>query len=357
MKGSIEIGTDKYTFQEFVELDVNFKTNIDFKSIQKFIINWIKGNTSFVLQTSGSTGDSKSISISRQQMIASALMTGRFLNLSEADNALLCLNPEYIGGKMMLVRAMEIGLNLHVTPPTSNPINELPPLTQIQFAAFVPLQVDKLLKSKNGLSFLNSIDNIIIGGASVNSELQMKLQGVQSNVYSTYGMTETVSHIALKRLNGIGISDNFSLLPGIEIDIDQRGCLKIKSKVTSDQWIVTNDIVELTAKDSFKWIGRIDNVINSGGVKIQIEKLEAQIQSLIPSMNFIITSVQNQELGEEIVLLSEKRNLTSTEKDLLKVELQRYHFPKVFRLIDKLPITESGKPDRKSAREIVSSLA
>lgn len=357
MKGSIQIGTDIYTFQEFAVLDIIFKVNIDFKSIQKFIDSWLKGNTRFELQTSGSTGDSKSISISRQQMIASALMTGRFLDLKEGDNALLCLNPDYIGGKMMLVRAMEIGLNLHIVPPSSNPLNELSPEASIQFAAFVPLQVDTLLKSKNGLGFLNSIDNIIIGGARVNNELQTNLQQVQSNVYSTYGMTETVSHIALKQLNSTAISDNFFLLPGIEIDLDERGCLKIKSEVTSNQWIVTNDIVELTNKDSFKWIGRIDNIINSGGIKIQIEKLEAEIQTLIPSLNFIITSGQNQKLGEVIVLISEKRNLTSTEKELLKVALQRFHFPKAFRLIDNLPMTTSGKPDRIAAKKIASSLA
>jgi o-succinylbenzoate---CoA ligase len=355
MKGSIQVDKEKYTFQEFVALDGLFKLDIDFKSIQKFIDSWINGTKTFELQTSGSTGNSKSISIPRQQMIASALMTGSFLNIKEGDSALLCLNPGYIGGKMMMVRAMELGLKLIIIPPSSNPLNELPKLTPIQFAAFVPMQVETILKSKSGMNFLNSIDNIIIGGAPVSSNLQSKLQRVQSKVYSTYGMTETVSHIALKQLNGNSIEDDFKILPGVEIELDKRGCLKIKSEVTGNQWIYTNDIVELTSKESFKWKGRIDNIINSGGIKIQVEDLESQIQSLIPSLSFIISSIQNPALGEAIVLLSEKRNLTSEEKNILKVELQRYHYPKGFRTVDKLPVTKSGKPDRIAARKFISS--
>lgn len=357
MKGSIQIDADKYTFQEFVQLEGPFKIGIDFKNIQKFIDNWIKGVDLFELQTSGSTGDSKSIAISRQQMIASALMTGHFFKLKEGDNALLCLNPNFIGGKMMLVRAMEIGLNLHITPPSSNPIIAFKDGFNLHFAAFVPLQVDTLLKSAVGRNLLNSISNIIIGGAAVNSELQIELQRLKSNIYSTYGMTETVSHIALKKLNGTNGDGNFCLLPGVKVDLDKRGCLKINSEVTSNQWVDTNDLVEFISQQEFKWLGRIDNVINSGGIKIQAENLEAEIHSLVPSLNFMVTSIEHHELGEAIVLLSEKRNLTSREMNLLKAKLHKYHVPKVFMQTDDLPLTKSGKPDRLKARQIASSLA
>ncbi len=356
MKGSIQIGRDNYTFREFVELEGPFNLNIDFKSIQKFIDSWIKGVDEFELQTSGSTGEPKSITISRQQMIASALMTGSFFKLKAGDTALLCLNPGFIGGKMMLVRAMEIGLKLHITPPSSNPIKVLKDGCTLRFAAFVPLQVDTLLKSEVGRNFLNAIGNIIIGGAAVNNELQIEIQKLKSNVYSTYGMTETVSHIALKKLNDNRANGNFCLLPGVKVDLDKRGCLKINAEVTSNQWIVTNDLVELINKEEFRWLGRIDNVINSGGIKIQAEELEAEIQSLVPSLNFMVTSIESQELGQAVVLLSEKRALTSAEMELLKDKLHKYHFPKSFRIIDNLPMTKSGKPDRLKARKIVSSL-
>ena len=355
MKGSIQIAKESYTFHEFAACDIITRLDIDFKSIQNFIDRWINETEFFELQTSGSTGKSKSISISRQQMIASALMTGSFLNLEQGDNALLCLNPNYIGGKMMIVRAMELGLNLHITPPSSNPLKDLSGTTPFQFAAFVPLQIETLMKSKNGVDFLNGIDNIIIGGAPVNKELQAKIQALDSNVYSTYGMTETVSHIALKHLNDSSGSNDFFTLPGVQIKIDERDCLKIKAEVTANQWISTNDIVELTSEESFKWIGRIDNVINSGGIKIQIEALETKIQLLIPDLMFVITSRTNMQYGDTVVLLSEKNPLTTAEKSLLKAELGQYQFPKEFRTTASLPLTKNGKPDRIAARKIVNS--
>ena len=357
MGGSIQINQTIYSFEELSEFNGFTKLNIDLNNLQHFIKSWIQGSSYFQLQTSGSTGQAKIISVSRQQMIASSLMTGQALDLKKGDSALLCLNPNYIGGKMMLVRAMQLGLNLTVIPHVSNPVAEFEDIRQFDFAALVPLQVKALLTTNKGRLLLGSIKNIIVGGAAVEEGLISELQKVKANIFSTYGMTETVSHIALKKLNGDNKSDLFEVLEGVEIALDAHDCLRIKSAVTNNEWISTNDIVDLKGDQSFKWIGRIDNVINSGGVKIQLEQLEMRIQELLPSVNFMISSLKDSQFGEIVVMLTEANELTSKQTVLLKELLPKYHCPKAFLVIDQLPTTQSGKPDRQKAKDMVIALA
>jgi len=357
MTGSIHYQQAQYSFFDFSELDLTESPNPVDNDIQKFIKNWINDSSNFILQTSGSTGSPKTITVSRQQMTASALMTCETLCLKKGDNALLCIDPKYIGGKMMVVRAMVKGLNLTLVPSSADPSCEFDTIIEFDFAAFAPVQIQTLLKTVKGIAFLNSIKNIIIGGAAVSSEIEDQLQQIKTNVYSTYGMTETVSHIALKRINGSNRVNVFTALNGVELKLDERGCLKIKSEVTDHKWINTNDLVALVGNKSFKWVGRIDNVINSGGIKIQIEQLESRIRSVLPSLSFMITKRSDDKLGEIVVMLIDQKELSSKELAQLKQQLPKYHFPKDFFIVDKLPFTSSGKPDRKKAKTLAKTLA
>lgn len=349
MKSSVFIGTNQYSLTQFSELSLE-KEQQWLKPAQTFVKGWINGQKEFPINTSGSTGRPKTIVHQRDQMIASAEATIKTLRLSKDTTALLCLNAAYIGGQMMLLRAMWGGWNIEIVAPSSVPSDKAS-LERYDFTAMAPLQVSTLLENPGGRSFLNRIEKIIIGGAPISMELLHQIEQLESQCYHTYGMTETVSHIALKKLNGPDKSDWFEVIGDNVITTDERDCLSIKGSATNHAWVVTNDRVEISS-NRFKWLGRVDFVVNSGGVKIQIEKVEQELQRLLPPAfgeKLIVWKRPNQRLGEELIGLttdSQLINYIDKEKETLRKNLPDYHFPKRWFHVHDFHRTEGGKIDR-----------
>lgn len=327
--------------------------SVSTQSAIKFMQEWLAGQQTFEQKTSGSTGKPKPISLRREQMQASAERTAEALNLFKGTKALLCINPDFIGGKMMLVRAMELNWQLTLTEQSSDPSSLLDQSFGFDFAALVPIQVQTLLSTERGRNLLNSIKTIIIGGASISKSLETQLQTLKTIVYSTYGMTETVSHIALKRLNGSEKTSHFQLLSGIEVKQDSRGCLAIKADVTNHKWIQTNDVVELKNR-SFQWLGRADFVINSGGIKIHLDQLEEEISEVL-GRDVVLIKIPHELYGESYVLVLKEQEAFDhqTMLDRLKTILPKYHSPSAIRSLPVFPLTSSGKIDRVSIYKLI----
>ena len=334
-----------YTISDF---NGSFLSHTD--PILGFIDQWQQGQQTFEVKTSGSTGPPKTISLYRDQLIASAKSTCESLFLKENDSAVLCLNPLNIGGKMMIVRALVQNLILHVVPPSSNPLLNLPSEIDPDFIALVPLQLEEILSSPLSKTRLNTSKAILVGGAAITPELINLSQSIEAPVYSTFGMTETVSHIALKRINGKNPDDSFKVLKDITISTDSENCLQIQGAVTQNEVLQTNDIVELIDPTSFKWLGRKDNVINSGGVKINPEQIEQKISDLIKSTlhcEFIIGGIPDTRYGEIAVLILNHSPLTDEEEDYILSTIKKscppYSSPKKIRYTSHFAKTNNGK--------------
>lgn len=319
--------------------------------IRQAIQWWYQHEEWLEISTSGSTGNPRTVSFNRKQILGSISRTAQALGLMGAQKALLCIDPNYIGGKMMLFRALQSGMDLICVEPTSNPLLEDLPL--LDFAAFVPLQVDTILSNPASASRFTSIETVIIGGAAINPSLENKLSGSRNRVFQTYGMTETLSHIALRNLS-MGEQD-FKPLPGIRITKDGRGCL-IAEIPEFERPVVTNDLIEVTGNDRFKWIGRIDNVINSGGVKIQPESLESKISDVLEKFEtisgFFIAGKPDERLGEQITLVIECRRKESPDIHAIRNSIQstinRFEMPREIRMVEEFTKTPGGKLDRRA---------
>ena len=310
--------------------------------IHHFLENWFSEDDFISLQTSGSTGTPKKIILRKKQMIQSAFATGNYFNLLENTTALLCLSVDYIAGKMMLVRALTLGWYLDVVLPISNPLNEID--KKFDFAAMVPLQLENSLKS------LEQIKTLIVGGGVVSKSLHDKIQNCNCNVFATYGMTETITHIAIKKLNNNRIKPVFyEVLPTVEIFKDDRNCLVIKAKKVSDEIVFTNDVVNLISENQFEWLGRFDNVINSGGIKLQPEKIEEELSKVIPNRFFVI-GIPDEKLGEKLILIIEGEK---TKLNLDNVKLSKYEVPKEIYFIAKFIETETKKIQRKKTLDLI----
>jgi O-succinylbenzoic acid--CoA ligase len=315
----------------------------------RFILEWFDDKPYIRQHTSGSTGKPKEIEITKSGMVASAQNTLRFFKLQKNDTALLCLPIHYIAGKMMVVRAVVGGLNLLLSEPEGTPDI---PRQHINFTAMVPMQVQMLLAKGYGF---NNISKMIIGGAAVNRSLLKKIQNVPTEIYATYGMTETASHIALQKLNGHNPDDGFHVLPGYLVSKNNENCLVIEAPQFSDKPMHTTDIVELISPREFRWLGRADNVINSGGIKISPEPLEIQISSLL-GRECIISSVSDERLGEKIILLLEGNNADKNDTYILEKISQitdKHHTPKAVFYLESFPRTSSMKIDRLKINKIV----
>ncbi len=329
----------------------------DYESkVIEFCKSWLGGQEKFVLKTSGSTGEPKDISLTRNQMKASALLTGETFGLKAEDTALVCLNIEYIAGVMMLVRGMVLNLKLYIKPPSGNPLVDTGS-QHLDFAAFVPLQLQNILESNNEffLTTLNKMKAIIVGGAAVGKQLHEQIQQLSVPVYSTYGMTETVSHIAVRRLNGAQASQNFKVLSGVKIGIDERKCLNILAAASNFELIQTNDLVEIITEKEFKLLGRFDNIINSGGIKIQLEKVESTIEQMIKSYQisrFFTFGIPDERLGQKLILVLESVSMDDDRKLNLIKELKKvldtYQIPKHIFTISTFSETPTGKIDKKA---------
>ncbi len=308
--------------------------------VNQFIADWFSSSDEMVLQTSGSTGTPKSISVKKEWMRNSAELTRKTFGLKKGDSALLCMPMKYVAGKMMVVRSLKLGLELKVIEPSSNPMKGI--TEKIDFGAMVPLQLE------NTLNDLDKIKTLIVGGGQVNPKLVEKLQNVSTQVYETYGMTETLTHVAIKPLNGPSKSDVFRALDDIHFELDARECLVIHATALNPEPIVTNDLVDLIDENSFRWLGRYDNVINSGGIKIIPEVVEAKLSSIVPNRRFFIAGKSDKSLGEKVVLVVEGKSM-----DISCKSLDKFEQPKEIHFIPEFVETKSGKIHRQTTLSLI----
>jgi O-succinylbenzoic acid--CoA ligase len=320
------------------------------KNIWQFISDLVNPSISSIkVFTSGSTGAPKEIEHSKQAMLNSAAATCKALQLQAHNTALLCLPVNKIGGMMMVVRAMHCRLNLYCLKPSANPLKELPDELKIDFAAFTPMQLHGL---ENDYAFFRKaerIEKIILGGENTPAELLQNISRLLNRVYATFGMTETVSHIALKKLNGKDADAHFHVLDGIKISADENDCLVIEAPALGQPHLVTNDIIRMISTNQFDWLGRTDNVINSGGVKIHPEEIEQKLQYHIQPA-FFCGALPDVRTGEKLVLAIEMENLSNKDKqELIQVlsGLDKLKRPKSILLFDRFERTGTGKIKRK----------
>ncbi len=314
-------------------------------NIFRFVKEWLDDNDSVSVSTSGSTGYPKRIRLLKQHMIQSAFMTQHFFGLTDKTTALLCLPVESVAGKMMIVRAFVTACNLVTTPPAANPFKKIN--QAIDFAALTPYQLHHSLEDIARLK----IKHIIVGGGAISAELEKKIRHIRSEIYATYGMTETCSHVALRRANGSEAADIYTALDGITFQQDDRGCLVIDAPMVSAGRIVTNDVTEWIDDTHFRWLARYDNVINTGGYKVFPEIIEKKLYGMI-KRPFFISSVKDPELSEKVVMVVEGKPFAhSSESRLMKTfsqKLGRYEKPKKILYADHFVYSESGKILRKN---------
>lgn len=327
--------------------------------LEAFLAEWHNDSPTVLVHTSGSTGKPKPMLVEKRRMQASARITCRFLGLHEGDTALLCMPLDYIAGKMMVVRALTCGLQLVSVPPSSHPLatSHLSPFpSRIDFAAMVPLQVWNSLQVPEERHRLMHIRHLIIGGGAIDQALASQLADFPHQVWSTYGMTETLSHIALRRLNGPEASDWYTPFDGVALSLTDEGCLVINAPAVHEGPLVTNDIAELSppaTADSprrFRILGRKDNVVCSGGIKIQIEEVERLLRPHL-HVPYMITKAPDEKLGEQVVLLTESKTVGDVLA-LCRLHLPKYWVPRRILSVDRLPLTETGKPARHEAERM-----
>jgi O-succinylbenzoic acid--CoA ligase len=328
--------------------------NAYFGQAYDFMRMWLNGQKDFDLQTSGSTGLPKTIQVSRQQLAGSAAMTGQALGLGAGTRALVCLNVAYVAGLMMLVRGMELNWELTMIKPSSNPLLDLPPDAQFDFAALVPMQLASCFENKETESRINSFGKILLGGAPVAVSLLRKLAHVSIPVYQSYGMTETVSHVALRKLNSPDLQEHYRLLPGVTFGSDERGCLYVSGPMTKGIKVQTNDLVEIVSQDSFIWLGRYDTVINSGGIKIIPDRVDEKIAAVFYDAgyngSFFTWYQPDEKLGQKLILIMEKTD-TDPDEDRIINEIRKsvsaYETPKHVYFADRFIKTATDKTDKR----------
>lgn len=304
----------------------------------EFILEWFNINSFITVTTSGTTGVPKKIQIEKQAMVFSSLATAEFFDLKHGNRVLNCLSSNYIAGKMMLIRSIVLGFDMDFVEPTSNPLKDN--LNIYDFVAMVPLQAE------NSLNKLINVRKLIIGGAKINEKLRSQLLVLPTLVYETYGMTETITHVAVKK-----ISENyFSVLPNVTISTDTRNCLVIDVPQISKSKIITNDVVKIIGNSQFELLGRFDNVINSAGVKLFPEQIETKLADKISTRYFVI-GIPDEKYGEQLALVIEGNSITIGEgffNDLLP-----YEKPKAIYFVPKFLETESGKLKRSATLNLI----
>jgi len=317
------------------------------KKLWSFILQWISPSEYLEVQTSGSTGSPKTFPAPKEKMINSALMTGDFLGLQAKDRCLLCLPADFIAGKMMIVRAFVLGLDLTGMKPSGNPLADLG--GTFTLASMTPMQIYNIIKAGD-LRKLEQIGCLLAGGAPLGRRLEDQLASLDNTTYHTYGMTETYTHVAMKRLNGPGKQERFYAMKGITFSQDQRGCLIIHAPALADRPVVTNDVVKLTDDSSFLFLGRYDEVINSGGIKVHPGHIEDKLSPHLAG-RYMISSAPDEKLGEKVILVIESSTLEANElarlREVFGKILSGAETPREIYRVDKLPATASGKTDRK----------
>ncbi|MFN4364725.1 AMP-binding protein [Chryseobacterium hispalense] len=337
---------------DFKNLNMNqLPSETEFERKTKvFLEEWFSDKKTVPVQTSGSTGTPKIFEIEKDKMIASAEMTCNFLGLKKGNTALLCLPVEYISGKMMIVRSVVKNLTLIITNPSTRPLQNVD--NEIDFCAMTPLQVE------NSLDKLYLIKNLIIGGAAVSESLKNKIfstlgsKGSQ-RIFETYGMSETLSHIALKQIYPVS-EMFFTAFENVEISTDERGCLKIYAPHLNEEILQTNDLVEIKSNNQFRFLGRTDNVINSGGAKIFPEQLEALVKKEVPN-EVVFLGIDDESLGQKLILILEGHKSQEIIDKIEKISFEKsFHRPKEIIFIEKIPRTPNGKVNRIELKKYIA---
>ncbi len=339
-------------------------SNPYYAKVLKIIHDWEEGVEEFHLRTSGSSGVPKEIVITRGQVLASIRQTRKKFSLGSEDLLFCCLNVDYIAGMLMIFRALEIGCDLLVTEPVGHPFEVLGNQEYLlrsnrmkNFFAFVPMQFQTLVNDERYTELLNTAKGIIVGGAALDEVSVKKAKNLSAPVYLTYGMTETVTHIALRRINGFRASRYFRVLEGVEIRTDPQSRLSIRAAVTRNEWVQTNDIVKLRNSREFILVGRADHVINSGGVKIQPEKIEEEIGKILMSgVRFFVWGIPDERLGQKLVLFLETRDKSVSEELKKRIPgiFSKFERPKEIFLLHQFENTPTGKIDKiKTTHEFI----
>ena len=345
-------------------------------TLEDFFSEWNNGSDRVLVHTSGSTGKPKPMMVEKERMLNSARITCDFLGLKPGDSALLCMSLDYIAGKMVVVRSIERHLHLISVSPSGHPLKDIDLKDvngkdvngEITFAAMVPMQVYNTLQVPEERERLTHIRHLIIGGGAIDASLEKELQALPGNItiWSTYGMTETLSHIALRRINGAEASEWYQPFDSVKISQTEDGCLVIDAPLVCAETLVTNDIVEIepyiynkVEKTRFRIKGRKDNVICSGGIKIQIEEVEEFLKPHLEKP-FMIAKKKDEKFGEIAVLLTEDEDLKKVEATIRRLlsgksddsnkssesKSHKYWIPREYLHVDHLPLTETGKPKR-----------
>lgn len=339
-----------YTLSKLINVAeaMQFEGDEEEKIMADFLLNWLYPKDTILANTSGSTGSPKTITLDKTKMIASAQATGAYFDLKEGTKALHCLSANYIAGKMMMVRALFLGWDIDVVIPNKFPLKQTK--TNYDFAAMVPLQL------QNSLKEIHRVKKLIVGGAAVSPSLQSEIQEVPTEIYATYAMTETITHVAIKKLNHRTgqetLNDAFEALPNVQFEEDDRNCLIINAPSVAKNKVITNDVVNLISPTLFNWLGRADFVINSGGYKVHPEQVE-QVLALVIKAPFFVTSIPDEILGEKVILIIEGKEDAFPEIDY--VDLHPYEIPKEVYFIDEMIYTTTGKIQREQSKEKVLS--
>lgn len=318
---------------------------------------WLRGDSEFVFFTSGSTGIPKKNTLFREQLIASAQSTIDTLGLQSDEHILVCMNTQFIGGAMLLIRGLILNATMTLQEPSGNPFQLIEKNHPFTFVSFAPVQLFPLLQNAfSEKEKLNRFRFILVGGGSIDSALEQQLTLLSSSVYHTYGMTETVSHIALKH---IGKDSFYTTLKGVHIQTDERNCLAIQSPSTQNKWIQTNDVVTIINDTSFELLGRYDDLINSGGIKIWPATVEQKIRHILGEhiSNILVMGIPDPKLGQKSIAILESEKGVDFLLQLLKSELPRllgkYEIPKQFYVLPHLAYSPTGKPNKAETLKMI----
>lgn len=326
-----EIINDDFSLSKFNRIEFN---------VLKLITAWFSEQDQFVFKTSGSTGASKSIPIDRNKIIYSCQATFKAIDPDQkTTSSLLCIDPKYIGGAMVVLRACIMNHNLKVIEPSSNPLSSLEKEDAFDLTSMVPLQFQN-----SSPTDLNKVKNILIGGASFSNSIDPE---IKSNVYFTFGMTETVSHFALRKMD----QDSYYTTGDTLLAVDSDSALQVKGTLTDDLWLHTNDIVDLISNKKFRWLGRKDFIINSGGVKLNPESIESKLKNQIGTP-FLISYIPHNQLGQQLVLVTEG----AIDTPLDYTVLEKYEIPKLVIVCSEIPLTKNGKVDRVETQKMIMNL-
>jgi O-succinylbenzoic acid--CoA ligase len=331
-------------FNESTEIE------IDDIELQEYLKFRLKDPEQVQLKTSGSTGTPSEVTLNVSSMQEHAGYTCEFFGINSRHNLLLALPIGFIAGKMMVERAIYSGANLIRLKPHLNPIDGIYVSDTIHFAAFTPAQISAMLETEAGQRFLQSVSNVLIGGAPIDSYLESKLKDYGISAFFSYGMTETISHVAIRELGSIFYQP---LHQSIRFETDQRGCLAIRAPYLGDNVLITNDIVELNESGNFRWIGRADFIINSGGVKLYPEQIENKLASVLSGREFLVGSITDSRFGERPVLVVSGIDKIPNIQEILEDNLTRFEQPVQVIYTKELPALKNQKPDRIALREII----